>query len=199
MFVEERLLECVTFGTTGGPTWLTRKIGLKSGIIRRNAMRSRPLHRYTFVYRNLTPDIHKQVIDAFNACMGGAYSFRVKDWSDFEAIDEELPVLGTGASQNVQLVRTYSFGNRTVSRPIRKPVDGTVVIKANGVPIASVVDPTTGIATFTAANGAVLTWEGEFDVPVMFDDDELQFSEDEKGAEGLFLTSDVSLSEDLSV
>lgn len=198
MFIEARLLECVTFGTTGGPTWLTRKVGLKSGVIRRNAMRSRPLYRYTFVYRNLAPEMHQEVIDAFNACMGGAYSFRVKDWADFEAADEEFSVLGTGAPQTLQLTKAYTFGARTVFRPIRKPVAGTVIIKANDVPIAATVDPTTGLATFTAAGASVLSWEGEFDVPVMFDDDELQFSGDDKGADGLFLTSDVSLTEDIS-
>lgn len=197
MFVEERLLECVTFGTHGGPTWLTRKIGLKSGVIRKNAMRSRPLYRYTFIYRNLTPALHKQVIDAFNACMGGAYSFRIKDWADFEATDELLPVLGTGSSQAVQLVKTYTFGNRTIARPIRKPVAGTVSIEANGSPISAAIDTTTGIATLTAANGATLTWSGEFDVSVGFDDDELFFSGDDKGSDGLFLTSDVSLTEDI--
>lgn len=198
-FIEERLLECVTYGTRGGPTWFTRKVGLKSGVLRRNANRSRPLYRYTVIYRNLQPVDHAEVIDAFNACMGGVHSFRLKDWADFEADDVALPTLATGASQALQLYKPYTFGSETVYRPIRKPVSGTVSLTANNVPISASIDYTTGIATFTASIGSTIRWTGEFDVPVMFEDDELQFTGDDKGVNGLFLTSDVSLVEDIAV
>lgn len=198
-FIEERLLECVTYGTQGGPTWVTRKVPLRSGIIRRNPLRSRPLYRFNVVYRNLLPQHHMEVISAFNASFGGVHSFRLKDWADFEADNETLVVLGTGAPQSVQLTKIYEFGNQAVSRPIRKPVTGTVTMTHNAAPLAASIDYTTGIATFTATNGSTLRWSGEFDVPVMFEDDEMSFSGDEKGADGLFLTSDVSLMEDVSV
>jgi uncharacterized protein (TIGR02217 family) len=198
MFIEERILECVTFGTAMAPTWRTRKIALKSGIMRRNAMRSRPLYRLTLQYRNLDPDRHAEVINAFNACMGGVHSFRVKDWSDFTADDELLPVLGTGAPQSVQLIKTYAFGNVELARSIRKPVASTVVVTANDVPISASIS-TVGVATFTAASSAILRWSGEFDVPMMFEQDELPFTGDDKGRNGLFLTGDVPLIEDIDV
>lgn len=200
-FIEERLLDCVSYGTQGGPSWLTRKVGLKSGVIRRNAMRSRPLYRFNVIYRNLEPEDHAEVIAAFNACFGGVNSFRLKDWSDFEAEDEPLAALSTGSSQTQQLRKLYTFGGQSIARPIRKPVTGTVTqLKRNGVPFAPTsVDYTTGMVTYTAAAGGIITWSGEFDVPVMFSDDSLQFSGDDKGANGLFLTSDVSLEEDISV
>jgi uncharacterized protein (TIGR02217 family) len=196
-FVEERLLDCVAYGTQGGPTWKTRKNALRSGIVRRNPLRSRPLYRYTLVYRNLMPEHFVEVRDAFNACMGGVFGFRIKDWADFEATNEVLPVLGTGALQSQQLVKTYSFGGNSVARNIRKPVAGTVVVTANNVPISATIDTTTGIAQYTATNGAVVRWSGEFDVPVMFSDDEMPFAFSDKGAAGFFLTGDVTLEEDL--
>ncbi len=198
-FVEERLLDCVSYGTAGGPTWLTRKVSLRSGIIRRNPLRSRPLYRFSIIYRNLLPDDHAEVINAFNACFGGVHSFRLKDWSDFEATDELLSVLGTGGSQTLQLTKIYAFGNVNVSRPIRKPVTGTVIITDDNVPIAATIDYTTGMATFTASSGGILRWSGEFDVPVMFEDDQLSFSTENRGAQGLFLTSDVALMEDIAI
>lgn len=197
MFIEERLLDCVSYGTQGGPTWVTRKAGLRSGIIRRNPRRSRPTYEFAVVFRNLGPDGHRDVIAAFNACMGGVHSFRLKDWSDFEAADELLPVLGTGAEQTTQLIKTYTFGTQAVARPIRKPVDGSVTLTANDNPISATVDPETGLATYTAPNASVVRWSGEFDVPVMFSDDKLAFSFDNRNADGLFLTSDVALEEDL--
>ncbi len=198
-FVEARLLECVTYGTSGGPTWLTRKVTLRNGVIRRNPQRSRPLYRYNIVYRNLLPEDHIEVINAFNACYGGVYSFRLKDWADFEATNELLPVLGTGSLQTVQLTKLYEFGDRNVLRPIRKPVEDSVVITDDGTPIVATIDYSTGEATFTASSGGILRWSGEFDVPVMFEDDQLSFAGNDKGAQGLFLTSDVSLMEDISV
>lgn len=198
-FIETRLLDCVAFGTQGGPTWLTRKVGLKNGVIRRNPLRSRPLYRFTVIYRNLEPGNHAEVINAFNACFGGAHSFRLKDWSDFEAEDQQMSALGTGGSQTLQLRKLYTFGNQTVARPIRKPVSGTVTMTHNGSPQTATIDYTTGMATYTAPAGHVVRWSGEFDVPVMFEDDQLSFSGDDKGVNGLFLTSDISLLEDISV
>lgn len=198
MFIEARLLDCVSYGTAGGPTWLTHRIGLKSGIVRRNPQRSRPQYRFHILYKNLQAEDHAEVLAAFNACMGGVHSFRIKDWSDFQADDELFPVLGTGAPQTLQLAKNYSFGGQTVARPIRKPVTGTVEITADGSPIAATIDYTTGEATFTAPLNDVLRWSGEFDVPVMFSDDELQFSAENKNANGLFLTADVSLEEDFA-
>lgn len=195
-FIEQRLLECVSFGTSGGPTWRTRRIGLNNGVVRRNAMRSRPLYRYHVLYRNLDPEGHKEVYGAFNASMGGLHSFRLKDWHDFEAVDE-LFALGTGSEQQAQLIKTYTFGDQSVQRPIRKPVQGTIVLKHNGVEFSPTsVDYTTGIVTFTTTASHAVTWSGEFDVPVMFEEDELPFSGEDRGAGGLFLTGDVPLAED---
>lgn len=196
MFIEERLLDCVAYGTQGGPTWLTRRVALNSGITRRNPRRARPLYEFSVIFRNLEPDGHREVINAFNACMGGVHSFRLKDWSDYQGEDELFDDLGTGSPQTLQLTKNYIFGPTGVARPIKKPVAGTVVVKANGVAIASTLDETTGEVTFTASNGAVLTWSGEFDVPVMFADDKLAFSFDNRGSNGLFLTADVTLIED---
>jgi uncharacterized protein (TIGR02217 family) len=197
MFIELRLLDCVSYGTQGGPTWLTRRVGLNSGIVRRNPKRSRPTYKFSIVYRNLQTAHHAEVINAFNACQGGVDSFRIKDWSDYSATDEVMDALGTGSPQTQQLYKRYTFGPRTTSRPIRKPVDGTVIVTADTVPIAAAVDYETGVVTYTADADAVVRWSGEFDVPVMFSDDELAFSFSDRNAEGFFLTADVQLEEDL--
>lgn len=196
-FIEQRLLDCVAYGTEGGPTWSTLRVPLRSGIVRRKANRSRPLYRFAVLYNNLDAEDHRGVIDAFNACRGGLFAFRLKDWSDFET-EDELIGLGTGAEQIVQLAKLYEFGAENVSRPIRKPVTGTVTLSADGAPLAAAVDYTTGMATFTTGSGDIVRWSGEFDVPVMFESDELMFAAASRNAEGLVLTADVGLIEDLS-
>jgi uncharacterized protein (TIGR02217 family) len=195
-FIETRLLDCVAYGTQGGPTWSTRKVSLRSGIIRRNAQRSRPLYRFVVLYQNLKPESHQEVINAFNACRGGVFGFRLKDWSDFEATNE-LVTIGTGAPQTVQLAKLYEFGAQNLSRPIRKPVSATLT--DDSAPLAASVDMTTGLATFTASVGGIVRWSGEFDVPVTFEQDELLFDAVNRSSAGLLLTADVGLAEDISV
>lgn len=196
-FIESRLLDCVAYGTQGGPTWVTRRIGLRSGIVRRNAQRSRPQYRFVVLYQNLSTADHANVIEAFNACRAGVYGFRIKDWSDFTATNEVIGT-ATGAEQIVQLAKLYEFGTQNVSRPIRKPVTGTVTLTDGGTPLAATIDYTTGMATFTATLGNVVRWSGQFDVPVMFEQDELLFTASNRSQDGLRLTADISLIEDLS-
>ena len=194
-FIELRLLDRLAIGTQGGPTWSTRQVALASGIVRRNAQRSRPLYRFAILYQNLMPDQHRAVRDAFNACRGGAFGFRLRDPSDFEATAEAFAI-GTGASQTVQLTKSYAWGPESVARPIRKPNAG-VVITANGTPIAATVNTTTGMATFTAPATHIIRWTGTFDVPVRFEADEQIWSFN-RAAQSLVLSADMPLIEDLS-
>lgn len=195
-FIETRILDCVAYGTQGGPTFSTRMVPLNSGIVRRNPNRVRPIYRYSVIYRNLQAADHAQVIAAFNACLARVHSFRLKDWADFQATGEALGVAAAG-SQTMQLQKTYTFGGQSTVREIRKPVDGTVQVFADGSPISATVDYATGEVTFTASIGQAITAAFQFDVPVMFDTDELAFSNDDRNDSGLFLTADVPLIEDL--
>jgi uncharacterized protein (TIGR02217 family) len=191
-FIEARLLDCLAIGSSGGPTWSTREVALTSGIIRRNATRSRPLNRYLILYQELGPGDWRQVVDAFNAARGASYGFRLRDPSLYSVTDEPLTT-GTGSAQSVQLKITSTFGSESVERPIRKP-NADIVIKSSGTPISATVDTTTGIATFTATNGQSVTWSGTFDVPVRFESDELPW-EWNRARNELSLSTDVALVE----
>ena len=195
-FIETRLLDRVAYGTQGGPPWSTLRIPLRSGIVRRKALRSRPCYRFLILYQNLKPVHHQEVIDAFNATQGGLHSFRVKDWSDYQGVDQFLGT-AAGGEETMSLRKLYEFGNANVLRPIRKPVANTVTLTADGSPLACTVDTTTGEVTFEATDGDAIRASFEFDVPVMFESDELLFAANNRGAAGLFLTADIGLVEDL--
>lgn len=194
-FIEQRLLDKLALGTQGGPTWATRQVELANGVVRRNASRSRPQYRYAILYQNLSPADHKAVIDAFNACRGAAFGFRLRDPAENTVTAMDFAI-GTGASQSVQLSITYVWGAQSIVRPIRKPNAG-VVITANGTPISATVDTTTGIATFTATAGHVIRWSGTFDVPVRFEADQMIWDFD-RAANSLILSADVPLVEDFA-
>src|SRR5690606_7617012 len=109
--------------------------------------------------------------------------------------DEPLTI-GTGAEQEVQLSKTYAFGPVSYQRLIHKPVTGTVVIYEDGVELAATGDYATGIATFTAPPGSNGTWDGEFDIPVRFVSDRLDYDPVVRRQSGRFvLSSDVDLVE----
>lgn len=215
-FINSLLLDRVAYGFTGGPTWMTTKVMLRSGRVRRNAERSVPLHRYTLPYQNLQPEHRADVIEAFNACRGSLHSFRFFDRNDYQLDAVNIGTADGTTDQEIQLIKPYTFGGTTVNRTITKPVDSTVdygrgtnrlgsapafVITAENpsaspvtaTPISFTMDYSTGIVTLTSTNGYVIRATGWFDVPVYFEHDELQFSTNELDAH----TTDIDLVEDL--
>lgn len=192
-FIEERLIDDMAYGFSGGPTYSTLRVGLRSGIERRIVRRSRPLHKFSGSFDRRDVAVVDTLLNAYHATYGAAASFRFKNWLDYQAEDEVIGV-ATGAIQTLQLTKTYTFGPATNAVMIRKPVDGTVQLYADGTPIASTVNYATGLATFQATDGAEITWSGEFDVPVSFENDEFVGMIETFGAS----TISVQLVEDLS-
>ena len=176
MFIEERLLDIVAYGFSGGPTYNTTRVELFSGLVSRNAERARPLYKYAASYESVETEHHDTIIQTYNACMGSLHGFRFKDWADYILLNSVLGTAVGGADETMQLIKTYTFGPVSTVRPIIKPVDGSLTLYADGLEIASVLDATTGIVTFDAVVGQAITATCEFDVPVMFDSDQLSFS-----------------------
>lgn len=195
-FIDERLLEDIGYGTQVIPTNAVLRKNLRSGVIRRRGLR-RNIREYVVIYKLLRPEDHRSVVNAFMVCDGGE-SFRLRDQSDYR-VDNQILTVGTGAEQTIQLFKRYDFGSKSVERPIRKPSPGSVVITAPTAPTGVSVDYTTGMATFTAEESEVVRFSCEFDVPVMFADDQLPLDTmTSDGDGGLLLAGDVSLIEDIA-
>lgn len=188
-FIEERLLEHVSYGFAGGPNFRTTKVQLRSGITRRNAERSLPLYKYRAPYNAIRGEHHSAVQSAYLACLGPVHGFRFKDWADYRLNNVVIGTADGTSDQELQIVKPYTFGGITLNRTIKKPVDSTVFNVANGyvsnavalsvtandTPIAFTIDYTTGIITLTGTDTHVIRVTGEFDVPVYFEDDSLDF------------------------
>lgn len=194
MFNEARLLDCVAYGSQFGQAFNTRIVSLRSGAERRNANWSMSLGRYSVLYQALKPGDHQLVRGAHMASLGSAIPFRFKDWTDYRADGEQIGV-STGGLQTLQLTKSYHFGPLSLTRIITKPVAGTVTAFADGSPIAASVNTATGEIIIDTAPGAVITWSGEFDVPVRFESDRLDVDPIARMAGDFVLSADVGLVE----
>ncbi len=187
-FHEVRFPEGISYGTSGGPERRTEIATLGSGFEERNSPWAHSRRRYNAGYgvRDLN-DLHA-VIAFFEARHGRLYGFRFKDWSDYKSCppldgitpnDQNIGV-GDGSRTEYQLVKRYQSGGQSYTRPIQKPVAGTVRIALDGIEQASgwSVDSTTGLVTFDTppASGAVISAGFELDVPVRFDNDRLDIA-----------------------
>lgn len=132
----------------------------------------------------------EDLIAFFEARRGQLYGFRSNDWADYRSggvlnepeFDNQVIGVGDGTTNAFQLVKTYRSGEQTYTRPIKKPVLGTVRVGLQGdAQIEGVdftVDASTGMLSFAVPPepDATVTAGYEFDVPVRFDTDSIQVS-----------------------
>lgn len=153
-----------------------------SGFEDRNRLWEQFLREYEITYPLARRHEGADFITIYNAALAtglGEHSFELWDWRDYY-VEEQAFGTGDGSDDTFQLVKNYSFGSLTHSRRIQRPVlDDAQVdefefeIQIDGV----AVDPLDyevsdlGIVTFDTAPALdeVLTWTGEFNVPVRFD------------------------------
>lgn len=140
----------------------------------------------------------QQLRDWIVATQGQLVGFRFKDWTDYT--DETRgcfvkpgtvpPTIaaGDGTTTIFQMTKSYTIGTQVILRLIAKPiVSPAIQIYVNGVlqtvTVNYTIDTTTGLVTFTSApgSGQTLTWTGQFDVPVRFGADILEYALDEGG------------------
>lgn len=182
-FHEIRFPAKLSFGSSGGPERRTDIVTLANGFEERNTPWAHSRRRYDAGLGMRSLEDVEEVLAFFEARRGQLYGFRWKDWADYrsggilEAPAEDDQVIGTGDGSEMafQLMKTYRSGEQSYSRPISKPVLGTIKVAVQGdVQVEGIdftLDTTRGILNFTSAPepGATITAGFEFDVPVRFD------------------------------
>jgi uncharacterized protein (TIGR02217 family) len=161
----------VARGATGGPGFSTTVVSLASGKEQRNALWANSRGKWDISTGIRTREQMQAVIAHFYIVKGRAWSFRFKDWNDYDAADQ---VMVEVSSTIWQLVKRYNIGGYEHVRIITKPVAGSVVVKVTGEAVTpSEIDHQTGLVTFSDAPIAAPTATFAFDVPVRFDSDDL--------------------------
>ncbi len=189
-FHEIRFPANLSFGSVGGPERRTEIVTLANGFEERNTPWQHSRRRYDAGLGLRSLDDIATLVAFFEARAGQLHGFRWKDWSDYKSCaplaspgpEDQLIGTGDGVTTVFQLQKTYLSGLQSYTRPIRKPVLGTVVVavaedpKIEGVEFT--VNPETGEITFALPpdRGTRVTAGFEFDVPVRFDTDTIQTS-----------------------
>ncbi len=197
-FIETpRFPDTISYGSSGGPEYNTTVIGLGSGHEQRIRNFDHPLHKYNVGLGVKVLTDLETILHYYHVVAGRFDGFRFKDFTDFSSaglgntVTNSDQNLGTGNSTDgndgnadFDLIKVYSFGTTNYSRPIYKPVSGTVLVAVDAVAKTETVhynvDYTIGRITFTAGNnpltGEVVTAGFEFDVPVRYDSDTIDIS-----------------------
>lgn len=177
----------IAYGAKGGPMRKTDIATLDSGFEERNTPWANSLHKYNIGYGVKTENDIYAVKEFFEGRRARLYAFRFKDFQDFRS---SLPLSAPtyldqiiGVADNTQTVfqlkKTYSAGLSPYARSITKPVTGTVLVGVNGTQVFTgfSCNYLTGEITFdTAPASGNITAGFEFDVPVRFDQDDLEIN-----------------------
>lgn len=182
----------VAYGTQGGPGFSTEIVTIDGGYERRNQNWSQARRRYDARTGLCSAADAMSLLAFFQARAGRARGFRLKDWADFSSAadgtsapqaSDQLLGTGDGAQTQFQLLKIYGAGAVQHRRTISKPVVGTALVALNGVVQSSgwSLDSTTGLLTFAAppASEAAVMAGFTFDVPVRFDTDQLNLTQDD--------------------
>ncbi len=186
-FHEVRFPATLSFGATGGPERRTEVVTLSSGHEERNAPWAHSRRHYDAGVGLRSLDDLEALVAFFEARAGRLHGFRWKDWSDFKSGRPSAEVQGTdqllGLGDEVRsvfrMVKHYGSGETVYTRPILKPVQGTVRVTVGTEPVQETIDYTvdyaTGEITFTHPpdTDAEIRAGFEFDVPVRFDTDRI--------------------------
>jgi uncharacterized protein (TIGR02217 family) len=189
-FHEIRFPANLSFGSVGGPERRTEIVTLANGFEERNTPWAHSRRRYDAGVGLRSLDDIETLIAFFEARAGQMHGFRWKDWSDYKSCapsatpgpEDQLIGTGDGVTTVFALQKTYISGLQGYSRPIRKPVAGTVVVAVAGDPKVEQLEFTVNLAAGEVVFelppdvGTRITAGFEFDVPVRFDADGIQTS-----------------------
>ena len=189
-FHETRFPTSLSFGSVGGPLRRTDVVTLANGFEERNTPWAHSRRRYDAGFGLRSMEDVENLIAFFEARQGQLYGFRWKDWSDYKStltglsqeFEDQTIAQGDGTTTSFQLCKTYTSGGFTYTRPIHKPVAGSIKMGIGAVEMTELadfeVDTTTGQVTFYTPPlaGQPITAGFEFDVPVRFDTDRIETS-----------------------
>ena len=116
-FTEIQFPSDISYGATGGPSFLTDIVTTLSGYEQRNSKWSMARCKYTIGSGIKNQNQWETLLNFFRARKGKATGFRFKDWSDFK--DQRVVIKGCGEKQ---INQTVYIEITKILRPIAKSI-----------------------------------------------------------------------------
>lgn len=180
-FDEVRFPEDISYGSSGGANFNTTVLILSSGHEQRNVNWSDVKSEFDVGFGIKDISQMDEIIAFFYARQGRARGFRYKDWADYKITNQSIGI-GDGVTTIFQIYKRYTSGLINYDRTITKIVSGSVAFTVDGnVPDSNTVDLNLGTITFNTAPSIgedIFITSLEFDVPVRFDTDKIDISQD---------------------
>ena len=175
-----RIPDSIERGAKGGPRFKTTILTLSSGHEKRNIDWQRVKCAWDIGYGMQYKEDYDDIIAFFYARQGKAHSFNFKDWTDFQigtvgvASSRQSIGTGTGSNSLFQIFKRYSSGGIDFDRRITRITPGSLTVYVNGV-VTTAFTINLGLINFTTPPPLTHPVEVicEFEVPVRFDQDEL--------------------------
>lgn len=169
----------ISYGSAGGPLFSTTIVPLRSGRTVKNQNWEYPLQVYNLIHSLRSETQMEELRDWFYALAGQFNTARFKDPYDYkscalgDSIASSDQILGTGDGSTVDfdLVKTYTVGSLSMSRPTPGVLATSLIVEVGGATTAGYTrTPWTNTITFATApaTGAVIKAGFEFDVLVEF-------------------------------
>lgn len=194
-FLDARLELHKNYGATFGPRYSTAVSTQSDGKEYRRALWDQPLIYATIGDRQVDSADLSYLLQFHEQSMGAFRGFRLRDWTDYRVVEGQGSLWGNGQGA-FQMYKKYSFGGVETYRPLTKIVAGTTKLFANGVEQGGGWSVDNGTGVISTGIGGTLTFTCEFDVPVRFEQDKIDFTFlADNGTEKIFQLAPVNCTE----
>jgi uncharacterized protein (TIGR02217 family) len=193
-FVDEYLPARIrAFPWTSSPRWSTTITAVSSAAEHRNQNWLNPLHAYKASQAVRCHEELEDLLDHWMVMRGPLHTFPLQDPLDFASArlqkanlaptivsTDQILGIGDDVTRTFQLIKKYTRGGQSYTRPITLPVVDSVLVALNAIdpddsgspggPYSVEISRETGEITFDHAPppGAIVTAGFLFDVPVRF-------------------------------
>lgn len=180
---------CEGYGWEGGPEFQTQIVTLQNGREFRNENFAVAQHRYTTNFLNISVEAANNIRKIFYVCRGRSRVFRYVDALDSTASQDDFAI-GDGTTKTFQIGKFSIMDGVEYFRYVYALQEFTLYVNDVLTTSGYTVDMDRGTITFSSApaDNAVLSWSGEFDVWVRFDQDYLPFTLDNPNATNTQIT-----------
>lgn len=143
------LSDKIAVGFTSGPEFLTAITTVAGGYERRNARRASPRWKFNFSGAELNASDIRSLLDFYMGRRGSLYSWLIRDWWNYQLIDETI-LVADGGETTAQITKTYDASGTPFTRNIKYIASGTLKVFIDGSEDTGATQ-TNGVITFSGA------------------------------------------------